>query len=144
MRHEERDPDWRPIELTAELASRVERANLEQQRWLEEERRLAEQEAELDPEGPFKEYNATLRTLRAEAVNLPHGEVKTRMRDLSHAHGLMFPDAEIELLSRLMKDEDFYRHHPLRTAWWLVRYSRPGTLRRRWEELRTGSVRVAG
>jgi hypothetical protein len=56
----------------------------------------------------------------------------------------MFPDAEIELLSRLMKDENYYRRHPVRAGWWLVRYSRPKTFRRRWDELRTGSVRIAG
>jgi Cysteine-rich CPCC len=143
-RGEERDPDWRPFELTAELVGRVERANIEQQRWLEAERRKSEQEAELDPEGPFKEYNARLRVLKAQAMHSPHSEVKTRLRDLSHAQGLMFPDAEIELLSRLMKDENFYRRHPVRAAWWLARHSRPKTFRRRWEELRTGSVRVAG
>ena len=111
---------------------------------LTEERRAAEQEAELDPEGPFKEYNAAVQALQAEAAHLPHSEVKTRLRDLSHAQGLMFPNAEIELLSRLMKDEDFYRRHPVRAAWWMVRYARPTTFRRRWAELRTGSVRIAG
>jgi hypothetical protein len=143
-RGEEREPDWQPFELTAELVARVERANMEEQRWLEAERRKAEQEAELDPEGPFKEYNARLRGLKAEATHLPHSEVKARLRDLSNAQGLMFPDAEIELLSRLMKDENFYRRHPVRAAWWLVRHSRPRTFKRRWDELRTGSVRVAG
>ncbi|MFL6002579.1 MAG: CPCC family cysteine-rich protein [Nocardioides sp.] len=143
-RGEERDPDWLPFELTDELVGRVERANLQEQRWLEEERRRAEEESELDPEGPFKEYNARLRDLKAEAIHLPHSEVKTRLRDLSHAQGLMFPDAEIELLSRLIKDETFYRRHPLRAVGWLLRYSRPKTFRRRWKELRTGGVRVAG
>lgn len=143
-RSEQRDPDWLPFELTAELKSRVEQANREEQRWLEEERRAAEQEAELDPEGPFKAYNAATRALKAESVHLPHREVKARLRDLSHAHGLMFPDAEIELLSRLMKDEDYYRRHPVQAVWWMVLYARPRTFRRRWAELRTGSVRIAG
>jgi hypothetical protein len=111
---------------------------------MEEERRVAEQEAELDPEGPFKEFNAAMLALKAESTHLPHGEVKSRLRELSHRQGLMFPSAELELLSRLMKDEDFYRRHPVHAAWWLVRYSRPRTFRHRWEELRTGSVRVAG
>ena len=143
-RREERDPDWRPFELTDELIGRVEQAQVEEQRWLDQERRLAEQEAELDPEGPFKEYNAAIQALKGEAMALPHAEVKTRLRALSHAQGLMFPDAEIELLSRLMRDEDYYRRHPVRAAWWLVRYSRPKTFRRRWDELRTGGVRIAG
>ncbi len=143
-RGEERDPDWRPFELTGELIGRVELANREWQRaWDEEERRVAEELAS-DPEGPFKEYNAAIQALKAEATHLPHSEVKTRLRDLSQAKGLMFSEAHLELLSRLMGDENFYRRHPLRAAWWLVRYSRPKTLTRRWEELRTGTVRFAG
>jgi hypothetical protein len=82
--------------------------------------------------------------LKAEATHLPHSEVKTRLQDLSQAQGLMFSNAQLELVSRLMKDEDWYRRHPLRTAWWLVRYSRPKTLTRRWAELRTGSVSFGG
>jgi Cysteine-rich CPCC len=143
-RREERDPGWRPFELTDELTGRVEQANIEWRRFLDEEERRAAEEVAYDPGGILEEYNAAIQSLKAEATHLPHGEVKTRLRDLSHAQGLMFPDAEIELLSRLMQDENFYRHHPVRAAWWVVRYARPKTFRRRWEELRTGSVRVAG
>jgi hypothetical protein len=143
-RHESRDPDWRPFELTDELMRRVEQANVEWQRaWEEEERRTAEEMA-ADPEGPFKEFNAGIQALKAEAAQLPHREVVARLRDLSQAQGVMFPDAELELLARLMKDEDFYRRHPLRAAWWLMRYARPRHFARRWEELRTGSIRIAG
>jgi hypothetical protein len=143
-RGEERDPDWRPFELTDELMGRVERANAEWQRSWEEDERRAAQEAAEDPEGPFKEYNEAIQALKAEAPQLPHSEVKARLRDLSRAHGLRFSSAHLELLSRLMKDEDWYRHHPVRAAWWLVRYSRPKTFTRRWAELRTGTVRFAG
>jgi hypothetical protein len=143
-RGEERDPAWRPFELTDELLTRVERANAEWQRsWAEEESRAAEEVAD-DREGPFKEYNAAIQALKAEATHLPHSEVRTRLRDLSQAQGLMFSNAQLELLSRLMEDENFYRRHPLRAAWWLVRYSRPKTFTRRWAELRTGSVGIAG
>jgi Cysteine-rich CPCC len=143
-RSEQRDPDWRPFELTDELLGRVARANVEWQRsWEEEERRAAEEATDY-PEGPFKEYNAAVQALKAEATHLPHGEVKTRLRDLSRSQGLMFSRAQLELLSRLMKDEDWYRRHPLRAAFWLVRYSRPKTIRRRWAELRTGTVYFAG
>lgn len=142
-RSEERDPDWRPFEWTDELASRVEQSNVEWQReWAEEERRAAQEVAD-DPEGPFKEYNAAVRSLKAEAPQLSHREVKTRLRDLGRAHGLMFSDAQDEMFSRLLQDENFYRRHPLRAAWWLVRYARPRTLTRQWEELRTGAVRIA-
>jgi hypothetical protein len=130
--------------LTDELVSRVEQANLRERRIWEAEERRAAQAAKDDPEGPFKAYNAAIQVLRAEAADLSHAEVEARFQELSLAHGLPFPDAEMELLSRLTKDEDYYRRHPLRAAWWLVRYARPKTLARRWEELRTGSVRVAG
>jgi Cysteine-rich CPCC len=143
-RGEERDPDWQPIELTPQLMERVERANVEFRRWLEEEERQAAAKALDDPEGPFKEYNAAIQALKSQAPHLSHGEVEARFRELSHAQGMSFPAAEIELLSRLMKDEDYYRRHPLKAVWWLLRYARPATFVRRWKELRTGSVRVAG
>lgn len=143
-RGEEREPDWRPFELTDELLGRVERATAEWRRSLEvDERRLAEQAAS-DPEGPLKEYNAAIRVLRTEAPHLRHGEVRTRLLELGQAHGLMFSNAHLELLSRRMEDENFYRRHPFRAAWWLVRYSRPKTFTRRWAELRTGRVRFVG
>ncbi len=143
-RGEERDPDWRPFELTGDLMGRVEQAKAEWTLlWEDEQRRAAEEVAD-DPEGPFKEYNAAVQLLKAEAAHLPHGEVKSRLRDLSQAHGLTFSNAHLELLSRLMQDEDFYHRHPVRAAWWLVRYSRPKTFTRRWAELRTGTVRFAG
>lgn len=137
-RGEERDPDWRPFELTEELVGRVERTNLECRRFWDEEGRRVAEEVAADPEGPFKEYNAATQALKAEATRLPHSEVKARLRELSQAQGLMFSDEQLELLSRLMKDKDFYRRHPVRAVWWLVRYSRPETFKRRWAELRTG------
>jgi hypothetical protein len=97
-----------------------------------------------DPEGPFKEYNAAMRSLRSQARTLPHSEVKTRMRDLGREHDFMLPEAYLELQSRLAKDDAFYRRHPFHAVWWLLRYGRPGTFIRRWQELRSGSFRVAG
>ncbi len=143
-RREARDPDWRPYELTDDLMARVRRANEEERRsWEEEQRRTAQDIAD-DPEGPFQEYNAGMQTLRARAPAMSHGEVKRTIRDLGRAQGLTLPDAYLELLSRLTKDEDFYRHHPVHSVWWMLRYARPGTLRRRWRELRTGTVHLAG
>lgn len=142
-RHEARDPGWRPFELTDELRDRVKLAHREWQRAVDEDRRRVAAEVAAD-DGPLEEYNAAVRALKAEATRLPHREVEARFRELNHAHGLAFPAAELELLSRLIGDEDYYRRHPLRAAWWLVRHARPGTFRRRWEALRTGSVRFAG
>jgi hypothetical protein len=111
--------------------------------WDEEQRRYAEQIAE-DPEGPFKEYNAELRALDAEARALSHREIRARLEELTLAHGMRFAPAHLELLSRRLEDERFYRRHPVRAAWWLLRYSRHGTFRRRWSELRSGGFHVAG
>jgi hypothetical protein len=142
-RKEARDPDWRPYELTDELLARVEQANVEQQRFWEELQHRADQEIANDPEGPFKEYNAAVRLLKADSTSLSHREVRSRLRDLSRSHGLRFDDAHLELFSRLMEGEDYYRRHPVQALWWLLRYSRPGHFRQRWEELRTGSVSFA-
>jgi hypothetical protein len=144
-RGEERDPDWQPFELTEELAARVERSKAEWRRqWDEEERRAEEAMAQLGPEHPFEEFNAALRALGAEAGNLSHREVEERLRALVTEHRLPFGDAELELVSRGLQDEHWYRRHPVRAAWWLLRYSRPRTLARRFAELRTGSFRFAG
>lgn len=143
-RREARDPDWRPFEMTDELVARVQQTNEEQRRYWEEDARRVAQEIADDPEGPFKEYNAAIQSLRGEAHALSHRELTTRMRDLGREHDVTLPDAYLELQSRLMKDEDFYRHHPFHAAWWLLRYSRPSTFRRRWQELRTGTVYFAG
>jgi hypothetical protein len=141
---EARDPDWRPYELSSDLVARVERTHEEQRRFWEEERRRVAQQIAADPEGPFTEYNAGMRALRAEARGMSHQEVKARVRDLSREHDCMLPDAYLELQSRLAKDERFYRSHPLHAAWWLLRHGRPGTWRRRWRELRTSSFRLVG
>lgn len=143
-RGEERDPDWRPFELTDELLDRAERLTADWQRAFEQEERRIQEEVARDPEGPLKDYNAAVRVLRAEATRLPHREVRSRLRDLSRAHGLRFPPAELELLARLLQDQGYYRDHPLRTAWWLLRYARPKTFTRRWAEVRTGDVRFIG
>jgi hypothetical protein len=143
-KHEARDPGWRPLELTADLLARVERTNEENRRkWEEESRRVAQEIAD-DPEGPFMEYNAAMRSLRSQAPSMSHGQVMDRMRDLGRQHGVVLPDAYLELLARLSRDERFYRRHPVHAAWWLLRHGRPGTFRRRWQELWTGSFRVAG
>jgi hypothetical protein len=143
-RKEARDPGWRPYEVTDELLARVQRANIELQRSWEQEKRRVDQEIANDPEGPLKEYNAAIGLLKAEAPSLPHREVKAKLRDLSDAHGLMFSKAHLELLSRLVEDDGYYRRHPLQGAWWLLRYSRPSTFRQRWTEMRTGTIHFAG
>jgi hypothetical protein len=143
-RREARDPDWRPYELTDDLLARAQRTKEEHRRSWEEEHRRVAQEIAADPEGPFREYNAAVQSLRVEATAMSHREVKARMRGLGRDHDFVLPEAYLELQSRLTKDEDFYRRHRVRAAWWLLRYGRPGTFRRRWQELRTGTFHVVG
>lgn len=143
-RREARDPDWRPLELTDDLVDRVRRTNEKQQRYWEAEDRRAAQEVADDPEGPFKEYTATMHSLAAEAPGLSHHEVRSRVSDLGRESGFVLPGAYLELQSRLIKDANFYRGHPVRAIWWLLRYARPGSLRRRWEEVRTGTFHMVG
>jgi hypothetical protein len=143
-RSEARDPSWRPYEVSEEQLRRAEQERLERERvWAEDRRRVA-QEIAFDPEGPFKEYNAGLKLLEAEAPSLSHREVRAKLRDLSQAHGVRFDGGHLELFSRLIQDEDYYRRHPVRTAWWLLRHSRPSNCRRRWSEVRTGTIHFAG
>jgi hypothetical protein len=70
-RHEARDPDWQPYELTDDLMARVRRTNEEHRRHWEEGRRQVAQEIADDPERPFKEYNAAMRSLRSQARSRP-------------------------------------------------------------------------
>ena len=144
-KREARAQDWRPIEVTDELLAKVEEAKAEQERlWEEEERRANEVLAELDPEEPLQEYNEAHRALLTEAKSLSHREVKQRLRAISNAHGPRFGEAHLELMARWMKDERYYRGHPIRTAWWLLRYVRPRRYGRHLQEVRRGTIYMAG
>ena len=126
--------------MTDELLAREERRQEEEMsRWKSERRRVA-QEIAADPEGSMKYYNAAAQALGAEAPTLSHREVKARLRELSRAHEMPFSNAHLELFARQMADKDFYREHPVHTGWWLLRYSRPGTFKRRWREVKSGTV----
>ena len=88
----------------------------------------------------MKEYNAAVAALQARASDLPYREVKGQLRHISNTHGVPWSAAHLELQSRLMKEENYYRGHPLRTLSWMVRYSQPRTYRQRWHEVRTGTI----
>lgn len=143
-KREARDPAWCPYEMTAEVRVRIAEAYAEQRRLGEESARQVAEELARNPEGPFAAFNVRLRRLRADAPSLSHAEVETRYRELLRNHAMVLPEANVELASRLLKDEHYYRRHPLHAAWWFIRYARPGRLRQRWQELRTGSFRFAG
>jgi hypothetical protein len=130
--------------VTDDLVDRVRRTNEEQKRyWEAEDRRVAREVAD-DPEGPFKEYNAAMRALAAQAPGMTHREVQSRVRALGRENDFVLPGAYLELQSRLIKDGNFYRGHPVRAIWWMLRYARPGNVKRRWEEVRTGTFHMAG
>ena len=100
-------------------------------------------EDDLSTDG-LHEYAAARRRLAEEAGGLSYEQVRSRLQELDDRQGISRSRAHLELFSRLIKDERYYRGHPLRTAWWLLRHSRPRTLARRWREVRSGVVRLAG
>lgn len=139
-RKEARDPDWAPLELTGELLARAEQARAEHERLDEEDRRRIALEIADNPEGSLKDYNAAVSSLRADVPEYSHPELKAQLRQISDAHDMPWSDAHLELLARLMRDEGYFRGHPLRTASWMLRYARPRTYRRRWQEVRTNTI----
>lgn len=138
-RREAREDDWQPYELSGEQLERIEREKTGRRRLFEEEQRREAQEVARNPEGPFKDYNAAVRRLVARAPAMTHAEIKSSLRELDRTHGFTFTEAQLEMSSRRIKDEDYYRRHPMRSAWWLLRYARPGTVRHSWTQLRTGT-----
>ena len=143
-RRESRDSAWRPIEVTEDVQRQMDRARTAfDEEMAELNARVAEDVAR-DPEGPLKEYNAAMRELASSVTYLSHAEVERRFREVSQAHGMLWPQPEIELLSRRLKEPEFYSRHPFRAAWWLLRYSRPSNFARRFKELRTGTIRFSG
>lgn len=141
---EARDPDWQPIELTDDLLERAEQTRIENDRFCEEEQRRAAQEIADNPEGAFKEYNAAVASLQSQATQFSHQDLKAQLTQLGSAHGVRWSKAHLELLSRLMSNQNYYRDHPVHMVRWMIRYSRPGTFKRRWEEVRTGTIRIVG
>lgn len=95
-------------------------------------------------EDVFAEYNAAITGLRTEAPALAHDEVKERLGALRTRQGLMFPEAELELLAHLLKDERWRIHHPLEAAAWICRHRRSAPLSTLLRQLRSGEVRFAG
>lgn len=139
-RGEERDPDWRPIEVTDEALARVKQAHDDWDRQFDSVTEGMDDQVDEN----LREYNEARQFLKAEAASLPHSQVRSRLCELDEAHGFKFPRAHQELFARLMKNENYYRGHPLRTAWWLLRYYSPKTLEHRRKEVRTGSFSFAG
>lgn len=143
-RSEARDPDWSPLEVTDELLARARQATEDERRRWEEEDRAYAAEVEADPEGPFVEYNTEVHLLAAKASSTPYRQLRQELTDLNRRTGLALPAAYVELQARQWQDPDFYRHHPVRAAWWMVRSRRLGSVPRRWRILRTGEITFAG
>ncbi len=140
-RDEVRDEDWQPLELTEDLLSRVAEAHAELEETMARAAVFAEHE---QAEDVFAEYNAAITGLRTDAPALPYAEVKERLRALSTRQGLMFPEAELELVAHLLKDERWRLHHPVEAAAWVWRHRRSAPLSTRLRQLRSGTVRFAG
>ena len=139
-RSEARDPSWAPFVWDSELERRVAEGSEE---W----------ESSFPPPDPAElaradermaEWNAgyaeAMRALEVEVPSLSQREVEDRLRTIAHERGLPLDDAVVELWSRRMRDERWAVRQPWLAAWWLVRHSRPGSVRRRLAQLRTGAV----
>lgn len=138
---EVRDEDWQPLELTAGLLSRVAEGHAELAGRLA---RDAVFTGHGPGEGVLGEYNAAVASLRGEAPALAYVEVKERLRGLGNRCGLMFPEAELELIAHLLKDQRWRFHHPLEAFAWVWRHRHSAALATRLRQLRTGAVRFAG
>lgn len=142
-RREVREPGWAPFELDDEMRTRLQRGHDQHDREMrdlarEVEANVGQRNKSLDA------YNTEIAALNDAAPNLDYGDIIRRARDIGRKHDFVLPELYLELTARRMQDPSFYRRHPGHALWWLVCHSRPGCMRRRWNELRTGHFTVAG
>jgi cysteine-rich CPCC protein len=119
---EARAPDWRPYDPAD---SRFHPLYTE------------EQERESETRG--REHVAALRSglerLRAEASELSDGEIEHRVHAFSDVLHLSYGDAEVELVSHLVRDDRWPRWHPLQAFAWAWRHRRSASLPARLSQL---------
>ncbi|ROR90953.1 hypothetical protein EDD33_1810 [Nocardioides aurantiacus] len=85
-----------------------------------------------------------MRLIATNAASKTHRQVKQELTDLVNEHDVGLPAAFVDLQSRLIIDDHFYRRHPFHAAWWMLRFARPGSVQQHWAMLRTGHVNLAG
>jgi hypothetical protein len=73
-------------------------------------------------------FQSGLRTLRAEAAGLSDVEIERRVREFSDALDLHYEEAEVQLVSQLVRDDQWPRKHPLRACAWAWRHRRDTSL----------------
>lgn len=96
-----------------------------------------EQEREWEARG--REHAAAFRSgleaLRAEAGDLNDSDIQRRVQGFSDALDLHYEDAEIELVSQLVRDNQWPRRHPLQAFAWAWRHRRSASLPARLSQL---------
>lgn len=80
-------------------------------------------------------FRSGLAALRADAGELSAGEVERRVRELSDALDLHYGDAEVELVSHLVRDDRWPLRHPLQAVAWAWRHHRSASLPGRLSQL---------
>lgn len=113
---EEPEPGWRPYDPTS---GEIDEALLS----TDEEERAAEA-----PGRHHAEYRSALTDLRSQVSELGQAEVQRRVRELSIEHYLHFGEAEVGLVSFLISDPRWVRHHPARALAWAWRHRTTTTL----------------
>jgi len=119
---ETRDPDWRPHDPTDDELHPL---------YTEEEERASEARGKEHAAA----FQSGLEALRAEAGNLNNGELAGRVRELSEALLLHYGDAEVELVSHLVRDDGWPRRHPFQAFAWAWRHRRSASLSARLSQL---------
>ncbi|WP_202033124.1 CPCC family cysteine-rich protein [Nocardioides sp. WS12] len=140
---EAREAGWQPFARTDELLGLVASARAEHERAIAriEEREDLDETRFVDA---FHAFSAGMDALRIQARSIPYPEVERRFRALCLAHGLDMPEAELELMARMLWDGHWQFRHPLQAIGWVWRHrrSRPVTFRVR--QVVTGVVRFSG
>lgn len=96
----------------------------------------AERQAQARSQAHWAASRSGLRTLRAEGAGLSDEKIQRTVRGLSDALDLHYDDAEVELLSRLIRDDRWPRKHPRQAFAWAWRHRRSASLPARLSQLR--------
>jgi Cysteine-rich CPCC len=94
-----------------------------------------EQQAEARGQAHWAAFQTGLRTLRTEEAGLSDEEIERRVREFSDALELHYGEAEVELLSQLIRDDQWPRKHPLQAFAWAWRNRRSASLPARLSQL---------
>jgi hypothetical protein len=97
------------------------------------------EEAQRESEARGRERAAAFRSgldaLRGEADKLSDVELERRVHEFSDALSLSYGEAEVELVSHLVRDDQWPRRHPLQAIAWAGRHRGSASLPARLSQL---------